>query len=161
MLEQFVFVFLKNSGVDERIIQMLQPPEAPPTPEKIYGEFRLPMDYLDPAEKHTLSDTVIADLELAETTQPSGSMYDLLVEPPHAFAKQMIAEHKHTFTSNTVYLGETQQTVQNMQHFQQPTSTSTSAPFVFDASNCAEFQQWWKELKEDSHFLEKYAYMEW
>ena len=169
MLEQFVFVFLKNSGVDERIIQMLQPPKSPPTPEKIYGQFRLPMDYLDTTEKHTLSDTVIADLELAESTQPSGSMYELLVEPPHVFAKQMIMEHKHTFTSNTAYLLETQQTVQNMKHFTHlvgETKTETkekhsTLPFVFDASNCAEFQEWWKELKEDAYFLEKYAYMEW
>lgn len=115
-------------------------------PPSLY-EYKLPIEYLDSSCVHTLSDTVISDLELDTT------MYNELLMPNHVFAKQMISNFKYKFTSNTDFLYDTQAVIANIREF--PTTCTNSQ------IDCDQFITIWKELKEDAAFLEKYSYMEW
>lgn len=138
--------------MEDEFLEFFGTPDCPPKPAKIYDGYKLPIEYLDATEVHTLPDTVIADLELDKpATESSPSMYDELCMSKHAFAKQMVTEFKHKYTSNTAFLKDTQTVVDNMKHF----------PSTIHKIDCDQFLEMWRDLKEDAEFLEKYSYMEW
>lgn len=117
---------------------------------KIYGEFKLPIAYLQENQVFPLSDTVQTDIELATTQNPeSKSMYEHLFQPSHPFAKELLQEWKQSYTTNTEYLGETQFVIKDMVKFDK------------EQINHDAIMKLWKDTKENDFFLEKYCYIEW
>jgi len=140
----------------------------------IYEPFRLPITYLPEDQVHPLSPVVVQDLELSPVQSPNStildasatnvcpnasssiqpsttslSMYEHLFQPTHPFAKDMIQEWSKQFTSNTQYLKDTQQVIQET-----PNDTVLHAKHE-------RLMEIWKDTKEDDFFLEKYCYVEW
>ena len=142
--------------------------ESPPPISEKQTLFRLPIQYLEEDVLHPISTTVTEDLELhsqrlsaeidksaatAATPPPSPekSMYDILFQPTHSFAKNMKKEWSKQFTSHTGFLSDTQKVIRNMRDF------PTHPTYVFPEHTMLEI---WSALKEDDSFLEKYGYME-
>jgi len=115
--------------------------------EKPVNPFRLPMTY---DEKHvsSLSDIVVSDLELVEGQTP---MYDILFQPTNLFGKDMIHQWKRQYSSNPVFLKETQLVIQHVSDYPE---TPVQDQLMRDI---------WRETKESTsdYFLEKYCFVEW
>jgi hypothetical protein len=129
------------------------PPPPPP--------FKLPIQYLEESDIHTISNTVSNDLELIKSNVESESepkpkpesetsMYHFFSNPSNAFAKQMIPQTSMYYTTNIDYLKETQEFIR------EHGPTITPSPI-----NCDKITDIWKDIKYDEYFLEKYSYMEW
>ena len=140
----------------------------------MYEPFRLPITYLPADQLHPLSPIVVQDLELSPKIETpildtsanvlqdntnktdtivepfqTVSMYEHLFKPTHSFAKDMIQEWSKQFTSNTQYLKDTQQVIQET-----ATDTIENMPH-------SRIMEIWKDTKQDDYFLEKYCYVEW
>lgn len=136
--------------------------------------FKLPIEYLDENERYMLQDTVCDDLELIvplkEDIQCENkgegekmdqydisnnilekTMYHYLLNPTNEFALQMIPKWRTSITTNTEFLGETQQILKSMGSYKQ------ESPYKPDYKTIMEI---WHDTKEDPNFLERYSYME-
>lgn len=129
--------------------------------KKIYEPFKLPIEYVNSSEIHNLSNTVIADLELAPIesqanevdikTEKSEVMYKYLFKPKHDFAEKMLHEWKRKYTTCVPFLIDSQSIIKDLGMINKP---------KYDV-NCENLMKIWKDVKEDSAFLEKYSYIEW
>jgi hypothetical protein len=127
------------------------------TSTPLFSNFRLPITYLDTKSVHKLSTVVASDLELAESTD-SLPMYDHLFLPKHEFAKQMIQQWKRNFTTDVAFLKDSQRIIENAPIYLKNMEDSKMEKYAVD---CTKMMEIWKDVKEDSSFLEKYSYMEW
>lgn len=132
----------------------------------LHYPFKLPIQYIAANSVHPLSAVVVQDLELVQTVSSasdttkqsaqsaqsaqstSHSMYEHLFQPTHPFGQAMIHEWKQQFTTDTQYLKDTQQVIQELQ------------PMDYTV-NHTQLMQIWKDTKQDASFLEKYCYVEW
>jgi len=144
--------------------------ESTPSNTSISSSFRLPIQYLEKKEIHTISPNILEDLELCtprsayssnptknaetdiDTDTTVKSMYDILFQPSNPFGKKMKTEWAKQFTSNTDYLKDSQKVIENMKDYP---SNVTYNP------DHKKMMSIWRSLKEDSSFLDKYGYMEW
>jgi hypothetical protein len=134
---------LNQLGFTEEII--------PPSENK----FKLPIDYLDKTEIYTLRKNVYQDLELEKTEDLSQNpiMYDYLLQPQTEFSKQTISKWT-TITTNTEFLKETQQVIQELDVYdpiKQPVGFTPEYTTIMNI---------WKSAREDPNFLEKYSFIE-
>ena len=109
--------------------------------------FRLPIAY-DDKHAYPLSDIVIGDLELVDGPNP---MYDVLFQPTNLFGKDMIQQWKRQYSSDPVYLKETQLVIQQVSVYpEKPIDDKVMRDI-------------WHETKESGsdYFLEKYCFVEW
>ena len=135
--------------------------------QNTYWPFMLPVKYLEKDKQHDLSEIVVADLELADIPdvseeQPTNNdqnkkyMYDFLFQPKTEFGKNMIQDWKQKYTSDVVFLQETQHILKDVQSHRdvmlKPSCTK---------EDCDKVVEIWKEIKEDESFIEKYSYVEW
>ena len=128
----------------------------------VYRPFRLPIEYVSKEHRHEVSATVSADLEMYSAPDVSGnSVYDLLCRPKNVFAKQILREMHRTYTTNTVFLEETQSVLENMGNYTEGMQSYIQKERLEPATDYAVFHEIWKDTKEDARFLEKYSYMEW
>jgi len=136
----------------------IQPqPQDPPTKTAkmvFWDSFQLPITYL-PDQVYPLCPTVAKDLELLPTTQTQTTMYNhlLLNETSSSFAKQMSTQWAQQFTTDTDFLKETQQIIQNLPVLENIPPEETSS----DNHN---IQQTWEEITLAEDFKEKFNYLE-
>ena len=131
-------------------------PKVEKTNTPIYYPFQLPITYLDASMVHPLSKIVCNDLELNTPLHANKKcMYDYLLKPKHQFANQMIQEWSKQFTTDIMYLSESQRVI--MEH-PEYLNRMKETPYNMDCENIMSI---WKSLKEDDNFLDKYCYMEW
>lgn len=109
--------------------------------------FKLPIEYLDAKFVHTLPETVAADLELVDASS-SPPMYDILLEPKHAFAKQMVNKWKTHFSSDTEFLRQSQEVVKNQTL---PKSSFEDAEILTTI---------YKDLHETPNFHDRYSFID-
>ena len=76
----------------------------------LYQPFQLPIQYLEESDCHTLSPIVSNDLELYQPNEDN-SVYDIMFQPSSPFAKDVFQEWSKQYTTNTVFLEETQQII--------------------------------------------------
>ena len=117
--------------------------------------FQLPIEYLDPKEKHSLNAVVAADLELsapidAETDKKESTMYHYMMKPKTPFEENMIARWKNTYTTNVEFLEETQDVLRDLNTY----------PKSLYSPEYENLMKIWADTKEDTNFLERYSYME-
>lgn len=148
------FKHLFNSIInpDESTNESLDP-DAP-----IYSGFKLPIEYLDESHQFELSKIVSLDLELLPSDSNNPSMYEQLCNPKTDFAKRLIRDIHNKYTTNTVFLQETQDVLMDMKNYHSGLSKCNISEFK---PNCETFMTIWKHTKEDAHFLEQYSFMEW
>ena len=152
----------------------------------IYNGFRLPIEYVDPAEVYCVSDIVTNDLELSlldssfclfSSTLPwniysggcgtpslanqKASIYEHFVCPTNRFSCEMTREIQKRYTTNVHFLEDTQQVLTDTEKY-----TSNIQQYMKDEMpefqpNAETLLQLWKDTKEDADFLDKYSYLEW
>ena len=112
--------------------------------------FKLPIEYVEVEKKHALSPTVVSDLEMV---LGENSMYTQLFSPSNLFAEQIVPLHQSTFTSDAVFLKDTQCVIENMKEFYQE-GDSYRVP-------CEQIQTQWTDVKHNPSFINTYGYLDW
>lgn len=116
--------------------------------------FALPIEYVSPDQRHELNQVVVSDLELAEPldeTMPS--MYQCTFQPETPFAHQVMTKFKKYYTTDVVFLEDSQKWIQSMDQI----VPAPKAP----AFDCNEIMDHWTAVKHDPHFMETYGYLDW
>lgn len=124
------------------------------TSKPLHDGFHLPITYVDPKYVHSLTPQVSADLEL--TTDICGNgivMYDHILKPRTAFARNMITDWNKQFTTDVSFLRDSQAVLKNMARHSMKMESS--------AVQCDKVMEIWKDTKEDPRFFERYSYIEW
>lgn len=140
---------------------------------KIYTNFKLPIEYLDTNDIYKLSPTVKNDLELEpimktyENNKKEGTpkteeftnktMYDYLLQPKNDFGKQMINDWSKKYTTNIDFLKNSQNVLDDMEIYNE-TMTNSKNTYTVD---CKRIESIWGSVKQDPAFLERYYFMEW
>jgi hypothetical protein len=115
----------------------------------VESDFKLPIEYLDNSVVHPLSDVVASDLELVSASS-SKSMYDILLNPKHEFAKDMIHKWKRSFSSDADFLKQTQEVISNTD-LEEESSTTI---------DCESVMKVWKDVYETPSFYDRYSYID-
>ena len=136
-----------TKGVETESLPQFHPP--------IHTTFHLPIHYIDPSSQYVLSDVVSNDLELSTTTSPN-SMYRHLFLPKHEFAEAVMPEWNKIYTTDTLFLSDSQTILQKMGKYSELMENNTMNP-----DDCATFMKLWKDIKENDDFLDKYNYLDW
>jgi hypothetical protein len=145
----------------------------PPVCNTLYAGFLLPIEYLEKSQQQLVANSVADDLELIKTIDVSGSssspssqqldsdkssevnqripMYEWFCEPSNDFGKMLIPEMAKRYTTNIGFLEDTQKVVERV---------SANPTIRLTKSNTERFTEVWKEIKEDSTFLDRHSYME-
>ena len=164
------------------------PPSNPSASIKtpIYDGFRLPIEYVDPAEVYTVTDVVMNDLELSstdssfclfpaktQTTTYSGgciscpgsgvqaSIYEHFICPTNIFSGEMTRDIQKRYTTNVLFLEDTQQVLSETTQYSSGIQQYMKDEMPAFQPNADTLLQLWKDTKEDADFLEKYSYLEW
>jgi len=116
--------------------------------EDINDHFKLPIFYNE--QKIELKEEIINDLELVKTIDPScNPIYYHAFEPKTEFAEQIIKQMKTHYTTDTIFLEDSQKLL----------STYRARDEI--DSNYKNMLEVWKEIKNDNGFKQKYFYMDW
>ena len=143
--------------------------------EPLHSVFKLPIMYLPEDSVRPLSTLVSTDLEMVanqgtvvdKDTPEKRGMYDYLLQPQHDFAKTLISDWNHNFTTDTEFLSHTQDVLHNMPQYLEgmksvkDDSEQADESYRFTQDRCEKVMEIWKDTKEDPDFLEKYCYIEW
>jgi hypothetical protein len=134
-----------------------------PSTIPIHTNFRLPITYLEPSHLHNLSPIVAQDLELFVPGSDQ-SIYTHLFQPVSQFGRNMIPAWTEHYTTDTVFLEDTQYLLSKVQSL--PSYGTTSLPQYSEnpekyVPDYGKFREIWRDIKEDKFFLEKYGFMEW
>jgi len=109
----------------------------------IHDHFKLPIQYLE--DKYELKDNVIEDIELYNDN--SNNVLHKIFQPNDVFDKTNMKQSKQYYTTNTEYLKDTQRIISNNE-------------FTHNDNN-DHIINLWKDVKQNSSFLQKYSYMDW
>jgi hypothetical protein len=111
----------------------------------LFSDFKLPIDYLDPASIHPLSPIVASDLELDHSSSENQSMYEILLKPKTAVSKSMVNRWNRAYTSDPVFLKETQHVITNI----------PSTSLDLDKNMLV-----WKDLYDTTEFYDRYGFID-
>ncbi len=119
-------------------------------------QFKLPIAYLEPSDVFKLSPVVSSDLELvgSSTDISQNGMYDYLFQPTHSFGKLLIPSWEKTYTTNTVFLNDTQHIIKNFDKCNDYLKSENPV-------DCKRMFEIWDTIKQDKYFTERYGFMEW
>jgi len=117
--------------------------------KNINDYFKLPITFS--SNKIKLNETIISDLELTETYDPSGvPLYYNAFQPKTIFGKQIIQQYTNQYTTYIPFLKDTQKLLKKFN--KEPTDHTM---FYQEIMNI------WDDVKNDKYFKEKYHYLEW
>jgi len=118
--------------------------------------FKLPIEYLEPDEIHSLSNVVSNDLELSNNQDGSNNtMYDYAFKPNHIFSKKMISKWNSKYTTNNAFLNDTQNVLKSIHNYKSEMMN------IKHSVKCEKLIKIWKDVKQDESFMEKYNFIEW
>lgn len=120
-----------------------------PSPKSLHVGFKLPIEYVDPAQVHVVPKQVADDLEL-------DTMYAHLLTPKHEFAKKLVVEWNKKFSTSQRFLRDTQTMISNIPLYLENVNKSSR-----ESTSTERITEIWKDTKEDVRFLEKYSFVEW
>jgi hypothetical protein len=117
--------------------------------ENINNYFKLPITFSN--NKYKLNETIISDLELTETQDPSGvPLYYNAFQPKTIFGKQIIKQYTNQYTTYIPFLKDTQKLLKKYNK-----ESTNNNEFYKDVMYI------WDDVKNDKYFKEKYHYLEW
>ena len=118
--------------------------------------FKLPISYLEPEKRFLLNPIVSNDLELLICeNNDSRVIYDYLFHPQHQFASEIIPLWNVSYTTDTDFLMESQQIIQDISIYKK---TMETKKYIVSHEVLSEI---WNSTREDPRFLDKYNYIEW
>jgi hypothetical protein len=109
-------------------------------------KFQLPIYYLK--NKMKIEDNTVDDLELIET-KATKSLYSHAFNPKTEFSRSVLPLWAEYYTSDTVFLKESQKFVKKFKN---------TISFESDAQKALTF---WKSIKSETNFKGKYQYLDW
>jgi hypothetical protein len=121
-----------------------KPTKVSCTSESINNVFKIPISLL--SESYSLPDSLVEDLEiLASKEQP---LYEKLLQPSiDSTSKSIIPQLATWYTTNTLFLKETQQLLKNYE--------------MTFAETTNDIWTLWLDYKNEKDFIGKYQYMDW
>ena len=132
--------------------------------------FRMPITYVDPVQLHTLSPTMVDDLELLDrgtdkevdmtTTTDQKNMYMHLFQPDTEYGKRTLKDWAKHYTSDTTYLTDTQTMIQADTDVGAEILADVEAEVMADPDS-ATFLGHWNDITTQPNFMEKYNFIEW
>jgi len=123
----------------------------------INDAFKIPIFYNEKVEK--LNENTINELELVETIdKEETSIYENVFKPSNDASLQVIKQISQYYTTDVLYLKETQQLTKNI--------NSEELNTIHNKYNISDFEindmfNLWKEIKGETGFCEKYLYVDW
>ena len=118
--------------------------------EYINTHFKLPISWNE--QKVELNDNIITDLELKKTYDLSGTpIYDYVFQSKTPFGKKITEQHTQYYTTDLKYLKDTQTLYKKFKSIQ--------PEGIHD--KYLEIMKIWDDIKLDTHFKERYHYLEW
>ena len=127
--------------------------------------FNLPISYLQ--DKQPIAEHIKTDLELIGEK----SLYETVFQPTTTFGKQTIPLWSQYYTANKEFIKDSQLLLKNVVSEagkgaaglgEAATSASEAATIAGEAgAGEAGVRAIWKDIKEETGFIEKYHYMEW
>jgi len=119
--------------------------------ENINNCFQLPISLN--ASKMEVNENIITDLELKETYDASGvALYNFVFQPQTVFGKKIIEQHTKFYTTDVKYLKDTQTLYKKYKPIQS---------VLLGGDEYLEIMNIWDDIKNDTHFKERYHYLEW
>jgi hypothetical protein len=116
--------------------------------EKINEYFHLPISF--DKKSIELNPTIINDLELKETVDPSGTpLYNFAFQPNTIFGEKVTKELSKLYTTNKKYLKDTQQLLKKYKNSNNVTVSYNEIIHI------------WDDIKNDKNFKEKYHFLDW
>ena len=117
-------------------------------------DFKLPISYLDNSTIFTVSDIVSNDLELTKnnSSDEKPCIYDYLLKPSNAFSKLLIPSWQNYYTTDTLFLNDTQHIIKNIHTVREQCKNEVECQRIFEI---------WDTVKQDPNFLERYSYIDW
>lgn len=110
--------------------------------------FKLPIAFLK--NKTQVLENLKRDLELVETINPETKpMYEYIFNPTTELGKKAIPSFSEYYTTDTSFLKDSQKLYQNM------------TEFPFDKPLINNMLDSWREIKNETNFIEKYQYIDW
>jgi hypothetical protein len=127
--------------------------------------FKLPISYLPPDEKHSISNALSDDLELlvSKDSTSTRSLYESLFFPTEntnttIYAKQYVYMWGETFTTNLVFLKNTQDFITRFHEDRTADSGNKKVSFADDFKSVDEF---WTAMKTNrTGFKDKFGYFD-
>ena len=140
----------------QELINQYFPEKTEPEKEEPKQIFKLPISYLSNEKIFPLNPIVSNDLELMiSENKDSRVMYDFLFHPQHQFALDIIPLWNTQFTTDTIFLNESQKIIQDMMIYKKAMETNK---YIVSHDSLMEI---WTSTREDDRFLDKYNYIEW
>ena len=111
--------------------------------------FKFPIEYI--SEKYKISDNLITDLELLETSEENSKpIYEILFQPKTKIGKQHLKNKwSKYYTTNIDYLKDSQEIYKKISKME---LNSDIINETYDS---------WKDIKSDNNFINKYQYIGW
>ena len=119
--------------------------------------FKIPICYNTDVKK--LNDSVINDLELVKSIdKDEQSIYDTFFNPSNKTSKNVIEQFARYYTTDTVYLKETQSLLKSFNKEELNTIHNKHSFGDFEINDTVNL---WEEIKAETGFHEKYLYIDW
>ncbi len=120
--------------------------------DDIHKYFKIPICYID--EKYELNKSIINDLELINTVDPSNQpIYNYCFNNDNDISKKINEQLVKYYTTNTEFLKENQTLLKEYKPL--------GVKYTDYSSNYKKIVDIWNELKIDTGFKERYYYIEW
>ena len=141
----------------QELIKQYFPEETKVEKEEAKQIFKLPISYLPKEKVFSLNPVVSNDLELmvTENNEEKRGMYDYLFHPQHQFALDIIPLWNTQFTTDSIFLTESQKIVQDLSIYKGAMETNK---YIISHESLMEI---WTATRQDNRFLDKYNYIEW
>ena len=110
--------------------------------------FKQPIEYVE--EQHFLSEIVQSDLELTTTTTTNKTMVEQLTQPTNYYAREQSTILSKLFTTNTIYLEETQTLIQEFDD--SLWSNQVDMDIIHNI---------WTDFQSDKDFKQRHGFIEW
>jgi hypothetical protein len=130
--------------------------------------FKLPISYLPPDEKHSISSALSDDLELlvSKDSTSTRSLYESLFFPNEntnttVYAKQYVYMWGETFTTNLVYLKNTQEFITRFHEARITNNNNPESKKVSFADDYKTVDEFWTAMKTNrTGFKDKFGYFD-
>lgn len=125
--------------------------------ENINDYFVLPISYNN--DKTELDTHIITDLELVKCVDTDSTpIYNYVFNPSNCFGKKMMEKTPNLFTTDKVYLKDTQHILQT---FDKDVLSFSKTAFEPTDTSFKEIIDIYDEIKNDISFKDKYYYLDW
>jgi len=126
--------------------------------DNINDIFKIPIFYNENAK--ILNENVINDLELVKSTYANSEqpIYEDIFKPNSESDTKVLTQFSKYYTTDTKFLKESQNLIENIDTLE---TNSIKNKYSFDNFEISKTLDFWKEIRGETGFYEKYFYVDW